>query len=293
MSLNRFIIPLTVTSVFLFFIYFLSNLKLSQPQYPDNRIKIVASFFPLADFAKKIGQEKVLVDILFLQSPEVSGITSKDIVKLKEADLILLNGINFEVALNDLLKSDISLLEKAIDTSKGVELLDNDPHIWLDPYRAFLQAQNIKEALIKIDPQNLDYYEENFQKLGEELNNLDLKIASSLEIFPKKDLITFHRAFIYFNQRYGLNEVAVIEEFTGKEPPASYLAEVIDKIKQHQIKAIFSEPQFSPKIVQAIAKDLGLKIFSLDSVESGDLEKESYISKMEKNLKTLIEAFSL
>ncbi len=293
MSLNRFIIPLTVTSIFLFSIYFLSNLKLSQLQYPDNRIKIVASFFPLADFAKKIGQEKVLVDILFLQSPEVSGITPKDIIKLKEADLILLNGVNFEVALNDLLKSDISLLEKAIDTSKGVELLDNDPHIWLDPYRAFLQAQNIKEALIKIDPQNSDYYEQNFQKLGEELNNLDLKIASSLEIFPKKDLITFHSAFIYFNKRYGLNEVAVIEEFTGKEPSASYLAEVIDKIKQYQVKAIFSEPQFSPKIVQAIAKDLGLKIFSLDPVESGDLQKESYISKMEKNLKTLIEAFSL
>lgn len=270
------------------------SLNVNKPDENSNgKIKIVASFFPLADFARQIGQDKVSIDVLFAQTPEVSGVTMKDISKLKEADLVLINGVGFEIALKDIFKSEASLENKIIDTSAGIELIENDPHIWLDPYRAFLQARNIKQALITIDPQNQNYYEINFRTLAEAINNIDLKIANSLDRFGKKDFVSFHDAFIYFNARYGLNKVAVIEEFAGKEPSARYLAEVIDKIKSNNIKTIFSEPQFSPKIIEAIAKDLGLKVFSLDPIETGDLQKESYISKMEKNLETLIRAFSL
>lgn len=293
---NRFFLGLIVIFVCFFVIWLIFNFSEKPPKKESQRsdkIKIVASFFVLADFAQKIGGDKVSVEILFTQTPEVSSLNARDIAKLREADLILINGVDFEVALVDILKSNPLFYAKAINTSDGIELIDNDPHIWLDPYRAFLQAQNIKNALIKIDPKNQDYYLTNFERLAREINDLDLKIAASLEPIEKKDLISFHNAFIYFNARYNLNKIATIEEFTGKEPSVSYLAGVIDKIKQFQVKAIFSEPQFSPKIITTLAKDLGLKVFSLDPLETGDLKKESYISKMEQNLNSLIQAFTL
>ena len=93
-------------------------------------------------------------------------------------------------------------------------------------------------------------------------------------------------------ERYGLEQVAVIEEFPGKEPTSKYLADLVDLIKREKIKVLFSEPQFSAKIVETVARETGALVYELDTMEVGELAPDSYEKIMEKNLKTLVRAFS-
>ena len=167
---------------------------------------------------------------------------------------------------------------------------DINPHIWLDPNNAIIQVGNIRDAFITRDPQNADVYRINADRYIDELRVLDQEIRETTNSFSAKDFIAFHSAFKYFAERYGIRQVAAIEEFPGKEPSPKYLSEMIKLIRKLGITAIFSEPQFSPKIVEVIARDLHLTVYELNPVETGDRVKDSYISIMRKNLEILKDA---
>ena len=96
-----------------------------------------------------------------------------------------------------------------------------------------------------------------------------------------------HSAFTYFAKDYGLREVAVIQEFPEKEPTPKHIADVIRAIKTNNIKAVFSEPMVSSKVLDSLARDLGLQVYSLDTLESGALSPEWYEVRMRANLEVL------
>ena len=271
---------------------------------------MLTTFFPMYDFAKQVGGSRIGLDMLFSQTPEVSSFLPADIQKINNADMVIKNGAGLEPVLDDLIASSDHTDIEVIDTSKGIttitptkgiELKEGewhkedehgpvDPHIWLDPNNAIIQVGNIRDAFIANDPENADLYHKNAERYIEELRALDQEIREAIAKLSKKDFIAFHSAFQYFAKRYGLNEAATIEEFPGKEPSPRYLSEVIKLIRELGITAIFSEPQFSPKVVEVIARDLNLKVYALDPVETGNLAKDSYIFIMQKNLELLKEA---
>lgn len=278
----------------------------------ENRLKIITTFFPLYDFTKNIVKDRAVVDILFSQTPEVSSFSPADIKKINNADIIIKNGVGFEPTLDKLIQTSDNKKITVVDTSRGASFLKSaenikienenykeedgdkynkgeDPHIWLDPENAIVQVENIRGALILKDLKNAEFYNRNAADYIFSLQKLDEEIKREASAFSKKDFITFHPSFQYFAKRYGLNQAAVIEEFPGKEPSPRYIAEVMRIIKKLGIKVIFSEPQFSPKIIDVIARDLGLETRALNPVETGDIEKDSYISIMRANLKTLKE----
>jgi zinc transport system substrate-binding protein len=272
-----------------------------------DKLKVVTSFFPIYDFTKNVAKDRVELDILFSQTPEVSSFSPNDIQKINNADILIKNGAGLEPVLDDLVKSSDNKNIIVVDTSRGVGLLkpvesieleehegeedhgDQDPHIWLNPQNAIIQVQNIRDALAANDPQNADFYMSNAKAYISSLRKLDEDIKKEVDAFSRKNFVAFHSAFQYFAKRYGLNQAATIEEFPGKEPSPRYIAGVIQTIRDLGVTAIFSEPQFSPKIVDVIANDLGIKVRILDPVETGDLASDSYISIMRKNLETLKE----
>lgn len=263
------------------------------------RLRVVATFFPLYDFAAAVGKDKIDLTLLFTRTPEIASFTPADVQEINRADIVIKNGLEFEPILDDLIVASDHHDVAVIDTSVGIAPLGSaeedereggDPHIWLDPANAVIQVGNIRDALIARDPANVDFYRGNAAAYIAELQALDREIADVASRFSRKDFVAFHSAFRYFARHYGLRQAAVIEEFPGKEPSPRYIADTIALIRRTGVTAIFSEPQFSPAVLDAIARDTGLTVRALDPIETGDPARDSYISLMRRNLDVLTEA---
>lgn len=129
-----------------------------------------------------------------------------------------------------------------------------DPHVWLDPILVKKQAENILNALIKVDEANKDLYTKNYQSFVKELDELDKKLESIIEPYEHKAFMVFHPSWGYFAKRYHLEQISI--EIQGKEPKPSQLIELVEEAKKHDIKIVFVAPQFSQKGAKTISKSI-------------------------------------
>lgn len=257
------------------------------------KLKVLTTIPPLYSFTRNITGELADVDNLLPSGvgPHEYSFSPADIKKIAEADIIIKNGVNLEDWLDKLI---VSVRKQAptaggqepflVDTSSGVDIINNDPHIWLSPRNAIIQTKNIRDALIRADPDSGARYTKNALKYIKRLEKLDKDIRAEVKKWKKKEFVAFHSAFLYFTGEYGLKQIAVIQEFPGKQPAPVHIINVINSIKKRKVKAILSDPQFSHKIVETIANDLKLEVFSIDTLETGALYPESYEDKMRTNL---------
>lgn len=279
-----------------------SNNSILEPLDVSDKIVVIASFYPLYEFSKQVGQDNVSVSLLVPPGiePHDWEPTIKDIELMKKSSLVVINGIGFESWAEDV-RSISSARINVVDTSLGVHLKENeinegvrkdenessDPHIWLNPIMAKNQVINIKNALINIDPKNESYYTKNSQDYISQLDSLDKKIRNDLR-GCKKDFITFHDAFSYFADEYGLNQHTIVASSPNSEPTPQTLQRIISLAKELKIKVIFAEEAVNPRISEVIANEFGGKVLTLSTIEVFENDT-SYIDKMEKNLENLKE----
>lgn len=134
-----------------------------------------------------------------------------------------------------------------------------DPHTWLSPLRVKIMANNIYTVLSNKDPKNKAYYLKNYEAFIAEINTTDAKIKKIFSNTPKKTkFMVFHPSWGYFANEYDLVQLAI--EVEGKEPKPKMLAKIIDKAKEENIKAIFTQQEFSDKSAKVIAGELGIKV---------------------------------
>ena len=263
----------------------------------DGRLKVVTTIAPLYSFTKNIAGDSVILENLLPSGvgPHEYSLSPEDVRKIAGADILIKNGVGLEEWMNKLIasanefRSDPKKL-LVVDTSAGVEIINNDPHIWLSLRNAVLQVKNIEHAFVRLDPDNAGTYRKRTAEYISRLKALDREIMGSVDKWGGKELVTFHSAFSYFANDYGLKQSAVIEGSPEASPSPSHIAEIMDIIKETGTKVMFSEPDASHKIMDSIAGDLGLRIYSLDTLETGDLASGWYISRMRANLETLNKA---
>ena len=263
----------------------------------DNRLKVVTTIAPLYSFTKNIAGDSVVLENLLPSGvgPHEYSLSPVDARKIADADILIKNGVGLEEWMNKLIGSANEFRTDSqklvlVDTSEGVNVIDNDPHIWLSLHNAVLQVTNIKAALVEADPGNADEYEKNAADYIKRLEALDREIMEHVDKWRIKELVTFHSAFSYFAKDYGLKQSAVIEGSPEAQPSPSHIAEIMDIIQRAGTRVIFSEPDASHKIMDSIAGDLGLRTYSLDTLETGDHGQGWYISSMRANLETLNKA---
>ncbi|HXV38155.1 MAG TPA: zinc ABC transporter substrate-binding protein [Nitrosopumilaceae archaeon] len=263
------------------------------------QLKVLASFYPLYEFTKIIGGEKIDVSAIVPSGiePHDWEPTIQDLQKMQNADMIVINGVGLEPWITKLVSVNPDIL--VVDASNRIPLLEkdkhmfnnksqNDPHIWLDPVLAKKQIQNIVDGLIIIDPQNSDYYQENAHAYNTKLNLLDNKIRNELSICVKKDFLAFHDAFSYFANEYDLNQNTIIGVNPSDEPTAVTLQQIVQKAQNLDLHIIFTEEAVNPRISEVIADEIGAKVLTLSPIEI--YEKNSdYIKRMEQNLSNLKE----
>ncbi len=141
-----------------------------------------------------------------------------------------------------------------------------DVHIWLDPNNAKVIVEEVANQLATLDSKNSDFYKENAEKTLKKLDNLINKIEKSIN--KKASFVTFHDAYQYFEKRFGIEALGALTINTDIQPGAKQIEEIQHLVEDKNIKCIFSEPQFNPKLINMIAKSTGAKTGILDPLGS-------------------------
>ncbi len=266
-------------------------------QKTPDRHKILVTFYPIYKFTKAVGGDKVDVSIIIPPGVEPHDWepTVQDIEKIKNANMVIINGAGLESWISKLVSANPDV--NIVDSSQNIPLLQKnegksmtDPHIWLDPVLVKIQVQNIEDNLIKADPQNADYYKQNGDQFKEKLDKLDYKIRTELTNCNKKDFLAFHDAFSYFSKEYGLNQNTIVGGLNPEaEPTAKALEEITQKAQNLGINVIFTEEAVNPQISKVIADEIHGKVLILSPLEVTSIN-DDYIEKMQNNLSNLKEA---
>jgi zinc transport system substrate-binding protein len=267
-----------------------------------SKLKVVASFYPVYDFVRKVGGDKVDASTLVPIGVEPHDFdpTIQQIQGIESAALLVYSGAGMEATWINKVNPKF-----AIDTSKGLNLLagndpeihaPTDPHIWLDPVLAIHQVENIRDGLSKVDPNNSVYYDQNARKFIGQLKSLDTSIRGNLSSnCAKRDFIAFHNAFGYFAKEYGLNQHSIHEGLTPEgEVLPQRLVEVVQLAKNLGINIVYSEDLIDPRSSQVIADEIpGGKVMVLSPIEGINKQEKQqgigYLEKMYQDLSALKE----
>ena len=230
----------------------------------DDRISVIVSILPQKEFVERIGDTKVSVTVMIPPgaSPATYEPSPGQLRDLSRAELYVRIGhIPFEKTWMDKIAATNPDM-KILDSSKGIEIIENDPHIWLSPALVRTQVEHIAGSLIELDPDNEDYYTRNKESYLRDLDDLDADIRKNLSGIGNRKFMIFHPAWGYFAREYGLEQIPI--EVEGKEPSASDLAGLVDTAKANNITVVFAAPQFNPESARVIAEEIGGTVVSID-----------------------------
>ena len=261
------------------------------------KVNVIVSIVPQKVFVKKIGGDNVEVTVMVQSGSSPHNYTPKtsQMKKLSHAALYLGIGVEFEeVWLSKFANQNKNLkifnvaLNLQKQTMEGEEHHqckslhhhhdELDPHVWVDPQNVKIIAKNIYEALVSVDANNSTFYKKNYEAYLTELDELDNEIKTILKETPKNTtFMVFHPAWGYFAKRYGLTQLAV--EVEGKEPKMKALVEIIKEAKKANVQAIFTQPEFSDKASQNIARNLKVPVVKASTLAENWAENLKNLAK--------------
>lgn len=264
-------------------------------------LHIVTSFFPVYVAVINVTYDIPGITVTNMTEPQTGclhdyTLRPKDLKLLENADIFIINGAGMEVFLDDVIAQQKDL--KIIEAAKDIPILmdesgEENPHVWVSMTNAISYTRNIADQLSAIDNRNADLYEKNASDYIKKIEELNKTMHSEIGTLKNKDIITFHEAFPYFAQEFGLNIAAVVEREPGTEPTSKELGEIIELINQTGIKALFVEPQYSSRTAETITAETGAMLHTLDPVVTGEAVPEAadaYLDAMHRNMETLMEA---
>lgn len=274
----------------------------------DGKLKVVATIFPIYDFARNIGGDRVKVTMLLPPAADAHNYELKpeDIVKVSKADIFLFTNFEMEQWAYKIIKAageKTNVL--AVETGSGTILLPLnesdghekdaskfDPHIWLDLDNAQKMVDNIANSFIKKDSRHSDYYLKNAQKYKLKLIALDQRYRTELTKCQTKTILhAGHWAFAYLAHKYDLIYIAAYNASADAEPSPQNIFALVKKIKEQNVPYIYYEDLVAPRLAQTIAKETGtglLKLSNGHDISKKDMKSDlSFTSLMEANLETL------
>jgi len=265
-------------------------------------LEVVATTTQVADFAKVVGGDRVRVTGLIKPNVDAHDYepSPADIDAIARADVVLKNGAGLEDWLDDTISSS-GFAGPVVDTSQGVALRQEaggepDPHIWQNPRNAQLMVANVERALAKAEPAAAPQFQTNLAAYTRELQALDTEVARQIGSLANKKLVTNHDAFSYYIDRYGLEFVgSIIPSFdTSAELSGKDIRDLVAKIEQTRVKAIFSETSLPPKTAETIAREAGIKVVEGEDALYGDSlgppgsDGDTYLKMIRHNTATIV-----
>lgn len=243
----------------------------------EEKIGVIVSILPLADFVENIGGERVAVTVMVPPGADYHTFapTPGQLREVSRAKLFVKvgSGLEFELVWMDRIRAQNEEM-LIVDSSVGVELMaplarcccarpgGMDPHIWPSPRNAKIMVKNIYQGLVQIDPQGADFYRENLETFLRELEALDRYISELLEGFANRYFMIYHPSFGYFARDYNLNQLAI--EHEGKEPTPKVIMDSIRLAREHNLSYVFVSPLFPVRHAEIIAREIGAQTVIID-----------------------------
>lgn len=252
-------------------------------------IRVVATTTQIGALVREVAGDRVQLTVLLQAGADAHDYepSPQDSRTIREADLVLKNGIGLDDWLDDLVKNS-GTKAKVVVATEGVTVLDGghahdddhadgeddaagdhaheegDPHVWHDPMNVNVMTDNVAAALAEADPDNAAGYRERADAYKARLNEVDAQIRSLIDSIPaaNRKLVTNHKALAYFFERYGLELVGAVIPSVSRDaqPSAKELAELSDLVRSEGVKAVFAESEVDPKVAEQLARETGAKL---------------------------------
>lgn len=249
----------------------------------DGGPRVVATTTQIGALVREVAGDRVTVDVLLAAGADAHDYepSPQDSRRLREANLILKNGIGLDDWLDDLIansgtKAPVVTVTEGIeplaggehhedkDGGHGHEHEEGDPHVWHDPENVKVMVANIAEALAKMDEKNAEIYRERAAAYSKKMDDTDQQIRALFAPIPEsqRKVVTNHESLNYFARRYGIEVVGAIVAGTAAEaqPSAQDLARLTDLIRAEGVKAILAEAEIDPKVAEQLAKETGARV---------------------------------
>lgn len=290
--------------IFLVFLLLVSSMRSGWADQ-DKKLEVVVSFSILADFTKVIGGAHVRVTSIIPpdSDPHVYQPTPEVTTLISHADLVIMNGLGFEGWIDRLLGATDykglvtiatqgitprTLLDPALPSAPPVP----DPHAWHDVRHAMVYVKNISDALIRLDPAHQKDYKARTRSYLQQLHNLDTWIRGKFSRIPQKrrKIISAHDAFGYLAVRYGIKIYALQGISTESEPSARQIADLVQLIRKHHIRALFSENIKNHQLLEQIAHETNIEtggVLYSDALSGDTGPATTYLEFMRYNVTTL------
>ena len=285
----------------------------AENEQTDNKkeqLTIYSTVFPLQYFTERIGGKYVTVNTIYPPGADEHTFepSQKDMIKLADSDLFFYIGLGLEgfveSAKESLKNENVSLIPTAedliLDPAEEHEAHDDheddghgdfNPHVWLDPVYSKEMAAVIRDSLIEKMPQNKETFNQNYQKLADELDQLNSEFESTIQTAKHKEILVTHAAFSYWEQRYGLREISISGLSTTNEPTQRELENIISLADKQGLHYILFEQNVQSKLAEIVQKEIDAKALPVHNLgiltKENIKDNETYFTLMEQNLESL------
>jgi ABC-type Zn uptake system ZnuABC Zn-binding protein ZnuA len=300
----------------LLFCFILSVLFIQPPSrcLGADKLNVVTTTPTLASIAESVGGEHVSVTSIGSGDEDPHFIQAKPsyMMKARKADLWIRIGLELEIGYEGLILQGsrnprIQINTPGhLDASEGILKLEvptgkidrsmgdvhpmGNPHYWLDPYNGRIIAQNICQRLKLLDPEHAGDYDRNLAAFLSKLDNAMTGWAAKLKPFEHSKIVTYHRSWPYFANRFNLNVVAELEPKPGIPPGPGHILEVINTMKSEKAKVILMEPFYNRDDAEAVAKKTGAKVVVVPNAVNEQVK--DYIAMLDNVVNRLSDALS-
>jgi manganese/iron transport system substrate-binding protein len=271
-------------------------------QGAQSKKRIVTTFTIIQDMAQNVAGDAAIVESITKPGAEIHGYepTPQDIVKAQKADLVLWNGLNlerwFEKFFGNLKGVPRAVLTEGIEPigiDEGPYTGKPNPHSWMSPRNAAIYVENIRRALVKLDPANAATYDANAAAYAAKFIAIEETVRVELARIPKDQrwLVTSEGAFPYLARNFGLRELFLWAVNADQQGTPQQVQKVIDGVRSHHIPVVFSESTVSDKPARQVAKETGARyggVLYVDSLTDASGPAPTYLKMMEYNARTIV-----
>ena len=267
--------------------------------------RVVTSFTIIADMAREVAGDAAEVESITRPGAEIHGYdpTPKDIVKAQDADLVLWNGMNLELwfekfftNVRDVPSAVLTEGVAPMGISEGPYTGKPNPHAWMSPANAVIYVENIRRALVKMDPANEAVYTANAAAYTAKIKALDEPVRKKLDAIPESQrwLVSSEGAFSYLCANYGLRQLYLWPINADAQGTPQQVRAVIDGVRANKIPVVFSESTVSDKPARQVAQETGARyggVLYVDSLTDADGPAPTYLKLLEANAETIVKGF--
>lgn len=269
------------------------------------KLNVVTTFTIIQDIAQNVAGDAAVVESITKPGAEIHDYqpTPRDIVKAQSADLILWNGMNLERWFSRFFENIQNV--PAVTVTEGITPLpiregayngNPNPHAWMSPSNALIYIENIRQGLVKYDPDNAEVYNRNAKAYADKVRAIDTPLRERLARIPEQQrwLVTSEGAFSYLAQDYRLNEVYLWPINADEQGSPQQVRRVIDTVHEKNIPVVFSESTISDKPAKQVSKETGAKYGGVLYVDSLSNEKgpvPTYLDLLQTTVDTIAKGF--